>query len=81
MFKMVAAAIVGGTSTFFGPIIGLLYLTSLEEIFRSTPDIVPFFWGISVIIVVLLMPDGIEGILGFRRGTGRRFLPWQRKAN
>jgi branched-chain amino acid transport system permease protein len=80
MFKVVAAAIVGGTSTFLGPIVGLAYLTGLEELFRSAPDVVPFFWGISVIVVVLLTPDGIEGIVGLRRGSSRRFLPWQRKA-
>lgn len=80
MFKMVAAAIVGGTSTFLGPLLGLLYLTGLEELFRNSPDIVPLLWGVSVMVVVLLMPDGIEGIVGLRRGAGRQFLPWRRKA-
>ena len=68
MFKLVAAAIVGGVSTFFGPILGLLYLTALEEAFRSWAEWVPLLWGASVIAVLMLWSGGLEMavIRGFR---------------
>lgn len=66
MFKIVAAAIVGGTATFAGPLIGLLYLTGLEEAFRKAAELVPLLWGISVIVVIRLLPDGLEGIFALK---------------
>ena len=60
MFKVVASAIVGGTTTFTGPLIGLLYLTTIEEIFRSLPQMVPMIWGVSVVVVLLFAPSGID---------------------
>lgn len=60
MFKLVAAAIVGGVGTFFGPLLGLLYLTGLEELFRNWAQWVPLLWGISVIGVLLLWEGGLE---------------------
>ncbi|MBR71325.1 MAG: branched-chain amino acid ABC transporter permease [Rhodospirillaceae bacterium] len=60
MFKLVAAAIVGGVSTFFGPILGLLYLTALEEIFRAFAEWVPLLWGASVIAVLMIWSGGLE---------------------
>jgi branched-chain amino acid transport system permease protein len=62
MFKVVAAAIVGGTATFFGPLLGLLYLTALEEGLRTIPQWVPLLWGASVVIVLLLLPGGLESL-------------------
>ncbi len=63
MFRIVAAAIVGGVSTFAGPILGLLYLTTIEELFRGVPQYVPLIWGVSVIAVLLLLPGGLETLL------------------
>lgn len=62
MFKIVAAAIVGGTQTFVGPILGLFYLTAIEEIFRSTAEFIPLFWGGSVIAIILFSNGGLEGL-------------------
>lgn len=63
MFKVVAAAIVGGVSTFLGPLLGLLYLTALEEIFRDFAQWVPMIWGISVIGVLLFTEGGLESLV------------------
>lgn len=60
MFKVVASAIVGGTTTFTGPLIGLLYLTAIEEIFRGLPRMVPMIWGVSVVSVLLFARSGID---------------------
>lgn len=63
MFKVVAAAIVGGVASLRGPLLGLAYLTFLEEVFRNFQAWVPLLWGVSVIIVVLFAPSGLEGLL------------------
>jgi branched-chain amino acid transport system permease protein len=72
MFKIVAAAIVGGTTTFAGPLLGLAYLTGLEELFRGTAEYIPLLWGVSVIAALLLTRGGLEAILmrAFRRPAG-----------
>jgi len=63
MFKVVAAAIVGGVSTFFGPLLGLLYLTAIEEVFRDIAQWVPMIWGVSVIAVLLFTEGGLESLV------------------
>jgi branched-chain amino acid transport system permease protein len=85
MFKLVAAAIVGGVTTFFGPLLGLLYLTTLEEVFRNWAQWVPLLWGVSVLAVILLSGGGLEmvairlaGRVSWRR-LGRADRPSGRK--
>jgi len=63
MFKYVAACIVGGTSTFFGPMLGLLFLTGVEEVFRNALSWVPLLWGVAVLASVLFFRGGLEGVL------------------
>jgi branched-chain amino acid transport system permease protein len=63
MFKIVAAAIIGGTTRFTGPILGLICLTLVEEFFRGVPVYVPLIWGMAVIIVLLFAPGGLEQVL------------------
>jgi len=70
MFKVVAAAIVGGTRTFWGPILGLALLTILEELFRGYADIVPLLWGVSVILTIRLLPGGVETLIERLRRRG-----------
>jgi branched-chain amino acid transport system permease protein len=62
MFKVIAAAIVGGVRTIWGPILGLFYLTMLEELFFSYADWVPLLWGVSVIGILIFAPNGLESI-------------------
>lgn len=80
--------IVGGMGTVWGPFVGALLLTPLAELTRNlvrTPP--PFlsviqgragvdvmFFGITLIIVVLFMPDGLVG-------AGRRLWARPRKGN
>ncbi|ULJ82723.1 branched-chain amino acid ABC transporter permease (plasmid) [Rhizobium sp. C104] len=60
MFKIVASAIVGGVSSYIGPIAGLIFLTGIEQMFRGVPQVVPLVWGICVIFVLLVAPGGID---------------------
>ena len=71
MFKIVAAAIVGGTTSIIGPILGLLYLTAVEEVFRSSSQYIPLIWGCSIIAVLLVSGAGLEGVFLPRKAGGR----------
>jgi branched-chain amino acid transport system permease protein len=60
-------AIVGGTTTFYGPILGCIALTVLNEIvlrelgFEQTR---PLIYGLLLILSVLFLPKGLESIVG-----------------
>jgi branched-chain amino acid transport system permease protein len=70
-------AIVGGTATFYGPIIGVIALTILNEvILRSlgVDEMRPMFYGAILIISILFLPDGLESLLPKIKGwlAGRK---------
>ena len=59
-------AIVGGTATFYGPIIGVVALTILNEvILRSfgVDEMRPMFYGAILIISILFLPNGLGSLL------------------
>jgi branched-chain amino acid transport system permease protein len=67
--------VLGGSGTVWGPLVGAIFLTPLEEatrrFVRNPPSILSFiegrsgvdvmFFGVVIIIVVIYMPDGIVG--------------------
>jgi len=70
-------AIVGGTATFYGPIIGVVALTVLNEVvLRSlgVDEMRPMFYGAVLIVAILFMPNGLEGLVPKIKGwfVGRR---------
>lgn len=57
--------IVGGTATFAGPIVGVMVLTVLNEVVLRELDINalrPAFYGAILIMSVLFMPHGLDGL-------------------
>lgn len=74
MFKVVAAAIIGGSQTFYGPILGLICLTILEELSRNQAEFIPLLWGIAVVAVLLASPGGLEDLFRGRRAREVPFL-------
>lgn len=62
MFKIIAAVIIGGNRTFWGPIAGLLVLTVMQEALTDADEWVPMIWGVTIILIVLFIPDGLEGL-------------------
>ena len=69
-------AIVGGTATFYGPIIGCIVLTILNEIVlreMGFEQMRPLIYGLLLICSVLFLPKGLESVVqGFlaRRNGG-----------
>lgn len=70
MYKIVTAAIIGGTGSFVGPIIGLVVVTTVTEIFRELHEWVPFIYGIVIIVILLFLPEGLQSL---PRQISRRF--------
>lgn len=61
MLKIIAAVIIGGNRTYWGPILGLVVLTVMEQILRDMSQLIPLIWGTTIVLTVLFMPDGLEG--------------------
>jgi len=59
-------AIVGGTATFYGPILGVVTLTIINEVvLRSlgVDTLRPLFYGTILIVSVLCLPAGLESLV------------------
>ena len=54
--------IVGGYGKFYGPIIGVVVLSVLDESFRSFDEIRPAIYGALLIVSIMFLPLGLESI-------------------
>ena len=54
--------IVGGYDKFYGPIIGVIVLTLLDESIRGFEEIRPAIYGAVLILSILFLPKGLESI-------------------
>ncbi|MEE8456305.1 MAG: branched-chain amino acid ABC transporter permease [Limibaculum sp.] len=77
MIFVLTWAIVGGTATFYGPIIGCVVLTILNEVVlreMGFEQMRPLIYGLLLICSVLFLPKGLESlvqmVLARRNGTG-----------
>jgi branched-chain amino acid transport system permease protein len=81
---MLVYAIVGGTSVFYGPVVGAAFLTALPEVLREVGSRVGlqpgplrlFVNGLVLLLVILFLPNGLvslprrlRGWLGARRSA------------
>jgi branched-chain amino acid transport system permease protein len=72
-------AIVGGTATFYGPIIGVVALTVLNEVVLRAfqlDEMRPMFYGAILIASILFLPNGLESLVpkvkAWFAGLGRK---------
>jgi branched-chain amino acid transport system permease protein len=74
MLYLLIWVVVGGTSTFWGPIIGVSVMHTLFELSRPLIEIRPMFFGLAMILVLIFLPGGIEGVISkiMRRLQGRQ---------
>jgi branched-chain amino acid transport system permease protein len=59
-------AIVGGTATFYGPILGVVTLTILNEVVLralGVDQMRPMFYGVILILFSLFLPNGLESLV------------------
>ncbi|MEW5722746.1 MAG: branched-chain amino acid ABC transporter permease [Thermodesulfobacteriota bacterium] len=54
----------GGSHTFFGPIIGVVFLTGLGEVLQPLFEWVPMIFGAIIILILIFLPNGLESLPG-----------------
>jgi branched-chain amino acid transport system permease protein len=78
--EIILGPIIGGSGTLFGPILGAFLLTglseSMQELFAAVGFDVPgakhVFYGICLLAVVMVLPDGVWPWFARRLGISRR---------
>ena len=73
MIFVLTWAIVGGTATFYGPILGCVVLTILNEVVLRElgfEQLRPLIYGLVLILSILFLPKGLESLV--QRAVGRR---------
>jgi len=73
--------LIGGTQTAFGPLVGALFFTLVPEVLRVSNDWRFVFFGVMIVMMMVLRPEGIvtrtmtervTALLTFRRGTAAK---------
>ena len=67
-FSILASTVIGGAGSLLGPIFGGLIVIGIPEVFRGMYQWRPSFIGLVLVAVVLLSPDGVNGLLLKIRG-------------
>lgn len=63
MLFVLVWVIVGGTNTFWGPVVGVLTLYSIQEALRTRlMEYMPMFYGFVLIAMVFTLPGGLESL-------------------
>ncbi len=73
--QLVFMAVLGGFSNFFGPIIGALTFTLLQDQLQSLTQYWRFVLGAILAIIVIGFPGGIAGVVDDLRGRFARSAP------
>ena len=60
---VIGMVVVGGTGRFWGPIVGALAMTAINELMRDLGDFQVIGQGLLLAAVVVVMPSGIVGLL------------------
>ena len=72
MLYLLIWVVVGGTNTFWGPIIGVSVMYTLFELSRPLIQLRPAFFGLSMVLVLLFMPGGLESLIAKFIGRWRK---------
>jgi branched-chain amino acid transport system permease protein len=77
MLNVLVWVLVGGLGSFAGPIIGVTVLSIADESFRGLQELRPAFYGLTLIVTMLFLPDGLVSLpskimqwLNLLRGRG-----------
>ncbi|MGB7658704.1 MAG: branched-chain amino acid ABC transporter permease, partial [Pseudolabrys sp.] len=71
--QLVFMAVLGGFSNFFGPIIGTLTYTLLQDQLQSLTEYWRSMLGVILALIVIGFPEGIAGLAaGWRQRFARR---------
>ena len=71
MIYLIIWVVVGGTATFWGPIIGLVVVTVAFEWSRPLLEWRPLMFGAVLIFFLIFLPGGLESLPAKMRGALR----------
>ena len=60
MVYLVIWVVVGGTNTFWGPILGVAVMQSVFEVTRPLLEIRPAIFGTILILFLIFLPNGLD---------------------
>ncbi len=63
MLYVLVWVIVGGTRTFYGPILGVVTLSIIDEFIREFDQYRPLIYGLILILTVRFLPHGLESLV------------------
>jgi branched-chain amino acid transport system permease protein len=72
-FYTVMYIVIGGMGTFWGPLVGTVFLVTVPEILRVFQDYRLLLLGVLLILMITFLPEGIVG--GVKRIRQRRRVP------
>lgn len=74
MVYLIIWVVVGGTATFWGPIIGVAVMQAIFEFTRPFLEVRPAIFGVILILFLVFLPGGIESAVAkaMTRWRGRR---------
>ena len=73
----IAMPMIGGTATWYGPVVGALLLGTIQEIVTVTisSEVNVLIVGVLLVIFIIVAPQGIVGLIqDLRRKAARRWL-------
>ena len=68
---ILAFAVLGGTSTWIGPIVGALVLTAMPEVLRFLKEFRGVFNGLVLLVVIVYLPGGLINPSGWAKAWRR----------
>jgi branched-chain amino acid transport system permease protein len=72
--ELTITVVIGGLGSLTGSMLGSLLITLLPEIFRGLSNFRMFFYGVAVVAIIILRPDGLLGYREFSFRGFRRLL-------
>ena len=70
---MITTTVIGGLGSLTGSVMGAVIVTLLPEIFRSMAEYRMLFYGIAVVLVIMLKPSGLYG---YKEFSLKRTIRW-----
>jgi branched-chain amino acid transport system permease protein len=73
--KMIIMAVFGGPGTILGPIVGSFILSAISEVLSSeVTSIAGLFFGVVIVVAVVLMPRGLADVIRHFRRSGWHYF-------
>lgn len=61
-FELLTSTLIGGYQYFFGPILGVCFMTAIKEVLRPIEVFRFIIYGLAVVIIIIVFPGGLGEI-------------------